>query len=389
MDEGDAPLRILHIYKDYDPVVGGIENHLKVLAEGLVQAGHAVTVLATNTARATVAEERNGVRVVKAGRTLHIASTPLSTALLGLARREQCDIVHLHMPYPPGDLALRAVPGDPALVVTYHSDIVRQRKLLRLYSPLLRATLRRADRIIATSDPYIQSSPFLRRHAAKCRVVPLSVDGPRFGTADAAQVAELRRSVLADDNATGGAPPRADGCVILSVGVLRYYKGLPVLLDALTEVDATLVVVGTGPEEQQLRDLAQAYGVARRVHFAGAVPDELLPAYYAAADVFVLPSQLRAEAFGIVLLEAMAAGLPVISTELGTGTSAVNQHGQSGFVVDPGDPHGLARALDVLLANVELRRKLGAYGRRRALSEYTPGGMIARTLAVYREALGR
>jgi glycosyltransferase involved in cell wall biosynthesis len=367
--------RIVHIYKDYDPVIGGIENHLRVLAEGQARRGHDVVVLATNTDRETVAEERNGVHVIKAGRALHLASTPISLAMLREARTLRADVVHLHMPYPPGDLAALRI--DAPLVITYHSDIVRQQRLLQIYRPLLNHTLRRARRIIATSEPYIHSSPFLRSYAPKCRVVPLSVDPRRFDRVSPQAVAAIR-----DRWGIGSGE-----CVVLSVGVLRYYKGLHLLLDALTQLDARLVIVGAGPEEQKLRDLAQAFGIARRVHFAGRVPDDHLAACYHAADVFALPSHLRAEAFGIVQLEAMAAALPVVSTELGTGTSVVNQHGVTGFVVPPGDPQPLARAIAVLLQNPDLRLAFGERARARVLAEYTDALMIDRVLAIYDEAI--
>lgn len=334
--------------------------------------------LVTNTGRSTVREQHDGVNVVKAGRLLAVASTPLSVGLLREARALSADVVNLHMPYPPGDLAARAVGGAPPLVVTYHSDIVRQQRLLQLYRPLLQATLKRASRIIATSGPYVESSPFLRSLEKKCRVVPLSVDAARFATVAPERVASLKRRWARS----------AGDYIVLSVGVLRYYKGLHFLLDAMAQVDATLVVVGDGPEMQRLKDLAQAFGIARRVHFAGHVSDQELPAYYHAADVFVLPSHLRSEAFGVVQLEAMASGLPVISTALGTGTSVVNQHGSTGFVVPPADGQALARSIEVLGANPELRRSFGANGRQRVEHEYTHERMVERTEAVYREAIG-
>lgn len=369
-------MRIVQIYKDYAPVVGGIENHVQALAEGLAARGHDVSVLATSRSRRTKIEVINGVRVIKAARVAHVASTPLSLDLLRQARRLRADVVNLHMPYPPGDLAALAI--DAPLVITYHSDIVRQQRLLQIYRPLLNQTLRRAARIIATSAPYIQSSPFLRQHAAKCRVVPLSVDVDRFAHVDQHRVAQIRQRHNIDSQAR----------VVLAVGVLRYYKGLHILLDAMRHVDATLLLVSDGPERERLEQIATERGIAERVRFAGRVIDQDLPAYYQAADVFVLASHLRAEAFGIVLLEAMASGLPIVSTELGTGTSVVNQHGKTGFVVPPADPHALARALQVLLANDNLRRIMGNRARERVLTHYTDDQMIDGTLAVYHEARG-
>ncbi len=371
---GAHTLRIVQIYKDYAPVVGGIENHIQALAQGLAARGHDVAVLVTNQARRTETITMNGVRVIKAARLAHLASTPLSLDLMLQARHLHADVVNLHMPYPPGDLAALAI--DAPLVVTYHSDIVRQQRLLQIYRPFLNATLRRAASIITTSAPYIQLSPFLRQYAEKCRVMPLSVDADRFVNVVPEAVATVRQRHNIDSHAR----------VVLSVGVLRYYKGLHILLDAMRHVDATHVVVGDGPECEHLEQVAAEYGIAERVRFAGRVSDNDLPAYYHAADVFVLASHLRAEAFGIVLLEAMASGLPMVSTELGTGTSVVNQHGETGFVVPPADPYALARALQVLLANDDLRRWMGNQARERVLAHYTHDRMIDGTLAVYDEA---
>jgi rhamnosyl/mannosyltransferase len=283
------------------------------------------------------------------------------------------DVINLHMPYPPGDLVARGVQGRPPLVVTYHSDIVRQQRLLRIYRPVLEATLAAAARIIVTSGAYRDSSQFLRPHHDRCRVVPLAVDAGRFATFDPVLLAELRSEL--------------PGPLILSVGVLRYYKGLHILLQAMQGLEATLIVVGGGPEAPRLRAQAAELGIVHQVHFAGRVENTDLPSYYQAADLFVLASHLRAEAFGIVLLEAMAAGLPLVTTELGTGTSEVNRHGHTGFVVAPNDPRVLTRALSVLLADQRLREYFGQNGRRLAVEVYAPAKMAERTAAVYREAL--
>lgn len=369
-------MHILHIYKDYYPVLGGIENYLRVLAEGLAARGHQVTVLVSNTGRRGETLCRPGLTVHKTGRLLHLASTPLSPALLWRAARMQgVDLVHLQFPYPPADLAALAVPGRPPLLLTYHSDIVRQQGLLRLYGPLLRHTLGRAARIIATSPQYIASSPFLRRHADRCVVIPLSVDLDRFAHPDAARVAHLRAAY--------------PGPLLLFVGRLRYYKGLHYLLQALPLLRsaARLLLVGQGPEAPHLHKLAAQLGIRDRVVFLGDVGDAALPALYHAADVFVLPSHLRSEAFGIVQVEAQAAGLPIVCCELGTGTSYVTQHGRTGLVVPPADPPALARAIDLLLANPELARRMAMAGRARAEAEFSQQRMIERTEQLYREVL--
>lgn len=351
--------------------MGGIENHVKALAEVEAANGNDVTVLVTNTTLRTERSQVAGVQIIKAGRIGTLASTPLSPALLVEARKLRPDIVNLHMPYPPGDLAIRAVGDNPTLVVTYHSDIVRQRRLLQCYKPLLHATLRRASRIIVTSNAYLRSSPFLRAYANKCRVVPLSVDHHRIDTFDADLAAHLRTITPTP--------------LLLAVSVLRYYKGLHILLYALPQIDAGLIIVGAGPEQSNLKALAAKLGIEHRVHFAGHVPE--VASYYHAADLFVLPSHLRSEAFGIVLLEAMAAGLPLVTTEIGTGTSEVNQHGRTGFVVPPNDPDALARAINVLLRNETLRHTFGRHCRELAQTLYTSAHLYERTQNVYREAL--
>ncbi len=366
-------MHVLHIYKDYYPVVGGIEGHIQVLAEGLVRQGHQATVLVTNTTAETLIEDEQGVQVIRTARDLHMASTPFSIGMAIMARTIKANIVDLHMPYPPGDIVARAVPGRPPLVVSYHSDVVRQQRLLRIYRPVLERTLRHATRIVATSKPYIDSSPFLRPHAAKCRVVPYGIDVQRFATFDGEQVGDIRR--------------RWPGPLLLTVGVLRYYKGLHFLIEAMQQVEATLLIVGAGPEEAALREATARLGLHERVFFVGGMANRDLPAYYHAADLFVLPSHLRSEAFGIVLLEAMAAGLPLVTTELGTGTSFINQHGRTGFVVPPANPQSLARAISVLVANPDLRARFGQAGRREVLTNYTPEHMVGRMLDVYRECL--
>ena len=173
-------MKILHLYKDYYPVLGGIENHVKVLAEAQAAAGHQVTVLVCDPGRRTRTETLNGVAVIKAGRLMTAASMPLSFAQPWIAARLHPDIVHVHSPYPLGEVTAWLLKPRTPLVITHHSDVVRQQGWLRLYGPLLRRVLRHADRILATSPRYIATSPWLNPVEGKCAVIPLGVDAQRF-----------------------------------------------------------------------------------------------------------------------------------------------------------------------------------------------------------------
>lgn len=373
-------MRILHLYKDYCPVLGGIENHVKVLAEAQARRGHDVTVLATNRSWRTERRTVNGVNVVKSSRLGTIASTPISPLLVGWLSRLETDIAHLHFPHPPGEVAQLLVGRSAATVLTYHSDIVRQRRLLQLYEPLLRRVLARADRILVTSPTYAKTSRYLQHVRGKCTVVPLGIDLSRFGSREGVTGAGAR--------ARWGLPP--DRPVAVFVGRLRYYKGLDYLLRALTLVpDVHLLLVGGGPLWASTRGLADRLGVADRVVFTGDVDDDDLPACYKAGDLFVLPSHTRAEAFGTSIVEAMASGLPVISTEIQTGTSWVNQSGATGLVVAPCDAEALADAIRTLAADPGLRAAMGEAGLARARACFQASTMVDAVEAIYLQVLGR
>lgn len=366
-------MHVVQVYKDYPPVAGGIENHLRLLAEGLVRRGHRVSVLVTALGRRTTSRVENGVEVIRAARLAKLASTPLSLSLFSRLRALSPDLVHLHFPYPLGEVAHWITGRRRPMVVTYHSDIVRQRWLGRLYRPLMHRLLAGADRILPTSEPYLHSSPSLKRFRARSTVIPLGIDTGRFTEVDRQAVAAIRRDF--------------PGPLVLFVGRLRYYKGVNVLIAAAERISATLLIVGDGPMRRLWEEQARASPAADRIHFSGDVSDAELPAYYAAADVFVLPSCRRSEAYGLALVEAMAAGTPVISTELGTGTSVVNRHRETGIVVPPGDAAALAGALDELLSDPDLRRSLGRNAGRRAAAELGADRMIERVLAVYDSVL--
>ncbi len=373
-------MKILHVYKDFSPVVGGIENHIGDLAREQASLGHAVSVLVTAPVKRRTETIEDGVRVVRVPRLGVVASTPLSPWLFLALAGESPDVTHLHFPYPPGEVAQLLLRRGTATVLTYHSDIVRQRGLLTLYHPLLLALLARVDLVLATSEPYVRSSPYLRRVVHKTVVAPLGIAHQRFDPPPPGAITAMRARMGA-----GAADPRP---VILSVGRLRYYKGLDVAIRAMRDVDARLVLAGTGPMEATWRELARSVGVEERVRFLGEIDDADLPACYHAADIYVSSATQRSEAFGISILEAMACGKPIVSTELGTGTSFVNLDQQTGLVVPPGDPAELAAALRQLLGSPETAARFGRAARARVEAEFTLPVMTRRVLAAYARALG-
>jgi glycosyltransferase involved in cell wall biosynthesis len=380
-------VKILHLYKDYFPVLGGIENHIRMLAEAQAARGHEVSVLVTSRDRRTHVETINRVRVTFAARLATVSSAPISLELFARLAAERADVVHLQFPYPWGELANYWFGHAHKTVLTYQSDIVRQRYLRVLYTPLMQRVLRRADAIIATSPNYVMTSPVLSRWRQKCLVVPLGIDPSPYSRPPKPLPASLPSASLRGSSTWKGGEWEGEG-VLLFVGRLRYYKGLNYLLRAMRELpEARLVVVGTGPMERKWKNLARELGLVKRVHFAGEVSDADLPAYYAACDVFVLPCSERSEAFGMVQLEAMAAGKPVVSCDVGTGVAWVNQNEVTGLVVPPRDPAALANAIRRLLANKELREKLGASGRVRVQEEFTIEKMVEGVMRVYEQAI--
>jgi rhamnosyl/mannosyltransferase len=369
------------VNKYYPPHLGGIEYHLRDLSEALVEDGHTVRAIVANEGPDNARETIAGVDVTRLGRSFSLSSAPIAPgmrrALADEARRQDPpDVLHLHFPYPWGELSwLRAQTGVPS-VVTYHSDIVRQKLALAFYEPFLKRFLDRVDLVIASSPNMVEHSPYLARVADKCRVVPFGLPLDRFLPTPAltARAAELRSA--------------HERPVVLFVGRLIYYKGADVLVRAMASVDADLVMIGRGPLQPELEALAVELGLAERVRFVEPVGDAELAAWYHAADVFCLPSVARSEAFGLVQVEAHACGTPVVSTNLTTGVPFVNRDGATGLVVPPGDVSALAGALQTLVTDDTLRTRLGEQARTRAFSEFTVDRMVQRTLAVYAEARG-
>jgi len=331
-------VRVLQLGKYYEPYVGGIETHLRSLADGLVARGVAVEVLVHNSGRRTVRETVRGVPVTRVGALARLMSTELSPRLVTELSR-QYDILHLHTPHPMGMLAYLAARTPPhALVVTHHSDIVRQARVRALLRPVFQKVMDRAQAVIATSRAYLDSSPELAPVKGKAAIIPYGIDLARFSPS------------LRESEAARGIRARFGERLILATGRLIYYKGFEVLLDALPRVSGHLLIAGDGPLRASLEQRARNRGVADRVTFLGAVQNDAMAPYYGAADVFVLPSIARSEAFGIVQIEALASGVPVVNTSLDSGVPSVSLDGVTGATVPPKDPTALADALTRLIA---------------------------------------
>lgn len=377
-------MRVTFLNKYYwPPHLGGVETYMRDLAEALAKRdGLSVRAIVSNESGTTVRETIAGVEVLRVARACAAASTPvafgmaaaISAAAVGPAAT---DLFHIQFPYPWGDWAWQRAGRPGPVVVTYHSDIVRQRFLGALYRPVMRRLMEGADRIIVSNPRMLEFSPFLAPYLDKCRVVPFGIDPRRYEQTPArlARAAEIRAG--------------HDRPVVLFVGRLIYYKGVDVLVRAMTGFDADVVMVGSGPLESGLWDLAHSLGVADRLTIVPPLDDEELTAHLLAADVFCLPSIARSEAFGIVQLEAHACAVPVVSTDLPTGVPWVNRDGETGLVVPPGDSHALAVALRRLLSDDGLRARLGARARERVLESFTVEAMVSRTLDVYSEVLSQ
>ena len=373
-------IRVLTFGRFADESFGGLERYVFELGHALAGEVQFVNIVAHRGARPDVPMAGE---TVYARPLVSLGGTPVCPTMpwhaLRRHWRQPFDIVHLQFPADPmAHLACELLPRSVKRVIGWHSDIVRQRNLLKLYRPFLNHLVRSADAIIAATPAHISSSEQLSpvRHSARFRVVPYGVDLARFE----------RRPPLADD-----VRRRFSGkFLVFALGRHVYYKGFEYLIRALASVpDAVLALGGQGPLTGELREIARQAGVADRVHFAGRVPDQELPAWYHASDVFCLPSVEPAEAFGIVQVEAMACGKPVVCCELGNGVNWVNRDGETGLTVPPSDAAALAAALTQLQRDPDLRARLGEQARRRAWREFTSAAMGKATLAVYREVLSR
>ena len=366
-------IHVLHVGKYYPPAPGGMERVVQLLCESEQQLISS-EVLAANTSPQTVRETVHGVPVTRVASIASIGSVGVCpTFPFQLARAER-DLTIIHEPNPLALASDFVARQRGPLVVWFHSEVLRPRwKYRLLYRPFLRRVLDRAARIVVSSPNLAASAQELVAHQSKCVVIPFGIEPRRFAPAP-----EVEARAAALRELQGPRP------IVLFVGRLVPYKGVNVLLDAVRDLDVTTVIVGSGPLRSALE--TQASGNSR-VSFAGDVDEETLVAWYRACDMFVLPSVTRAEAFGMVQLEAMAAARPVVSTRLESGVPWVNRDRETGFVVEPGDATAMRDAIALLVHDARLRTAMGAAGAARVAAEFTVTRMAERTVALYQQVL--
>lgn len=372
------PIRVCHLGKYYPPAPGGIETHVRTLAQAQAALGADVQVFCMNHQEGATVEESDGpVRVTRFGRVASAAKLDVCPDLAARLRRVEADILHMQVPNPTMILALLASRTRLPLVITYQSDVVRQRLRAVLFRPLERLAYRRVAAILPTSPTYPPGSRFLRAYGDRLQVLPNGVDLQPYLEPTEADRAEADRI-------------RAEypGPIWLGCGRLIYYKGFLNAIRALTRVPGTLLLVGNGPDEPLLRAEARKLGVEERVRFLGGMPYQAIVPYYLAAHAFWFPSNARSEAFGIVQVEAMASGCPVINADIPhSGVAWVSLHEQTGLTVPVDDPLALADAANRLLTEPGLHARLAAGARARAVAEFDHRTMAERSLSIYAQVL--
>lgn len=357
---------VLHLGKFYPPHRGGIESVVRDLAVRQAPTDQVSVIVANDPAHTEIAHSE-GVKITRLARYATVASMPVCPGMVSAIRRNPAALVHLHTPNPGAAAAFLLSGHKGRLIITHHADTLGRKSLRRLSDPFVLRAMRRASAIIVTSRRYLYSSDELMPFRNKCIVIPLGIDIAPTVSPMSPAAQDLRQ--------------RYGSRIVLSVGRLVPYKGFDVLIRAMRQIPATLLLIGSGPLAAQLQAVALEAGVADKVFFLQNI-DNLAP-YFAAASVFVLPSVTRAESFGVAQMEAMAAGLPVVNTDIDSGVPEVSVDGLTGFTVPPGNASALAAATAVLLDRDEMRLNFAANARARIRAEFTADIMAERTMQLY------
>jgi glycosyltransferase involved in cell wall biosynthesis len=370
-------LRVLHVGKYYPPVPGGMERVVETLCRVSHGRLHS-RVLAFDRGRATREDVIDGVPVTRVGTLGQAGSVPIAPRFASHLSRADADLMIVHEPNPWALLSLLLAPPRIPFAIWFHSDVVRPELQYRLfYAPIARPAYDRARKFVVSSPALAALSPALSRYSGKTAVIPFGIDPAAWTTdVDIERRAKEMRAEIAKP-------------IVLFLGRLVGYKGVDVLIRAASLLSVHVVIAGDGPMRSKWMAQASAIAGCATFEFPGALSDGDVKAWMHAADALVLPSITRAEAFGVVQLEAMASGTPVISTNLPSGVPWVNRHGETGLVVPPGDVSALRSAIETLLADAPLRSRLGAAGIERVRSDFTLDRMADRFVALCEEIASR
>ena len=369
-------MRVLHFYKTSLPdSMGGTEQVIDQIASGAKKLGVETDVLSLTPHRVPRTVELNGYRVHRAKLDLQIASTGFSaSSFLRFAQlAKKADVIHYHFPWPFMDVVHFATMVKKPTVVTYHSDIIRQKHLLKIYRPLQWKFLGDVSRIVATSPNYLATSDVLAKYKNKVSVIPIGMDKATYPVPSPDKLTYWR--------------DRLGPNFFLFVGVIRYYKGLHILMEAAQGTDYPIVIVGAGPVEKELKAQAVQLGL-RNIHFLGRLPNEDKVALLTLCYGVLFPSHLRSEAFGISLLEGAMYGKPMISSEIGTGTTFINIADETGLVVPPSDPVAMRQAMRYLWEHPERAADMGRRAEARYWEHFTGDQMVGKYVTLYRELAG-
>lgn len=364
-------MRVLHFYKTSFPdTMGGVEQLINQVARGSSKLGIKTDVLSLTPERVPHTIEIDGYLVHRARLDLQIASTGLSVSafLRFVQLAKKVDVIHYHFPWPFMDLVHFAARVKKPTVVTYHSDIIRQKNLLKLYRPLKWKFLGDVSRIVATSPNYLATSDVLAKYKHKVSVIPIGLDKTTYPEPSVEKLVYWR--------------DRLGPKFFLFVGVIRYYKGLHILMEAAQGADYPIVILGTGPIEEELKAQAAQLKL-RNVYFLGRLPDEDKVALLKLCYGVLFPSHLRSEAFGISLLEGAMYGKPMISSEIGTGTTFINIADETGLVVPPSDSVALRQAMDYLWQQPVRAAEMGRKAEARYWQHFTADQMVRSYVDLY------
>lgn len=350
--------------------MGGVEQVINQIARGANALGVQTDVLSLTPDRTARTIEIDGYLAHRARLDLQIASTSFSvSAFLRFSQlAKKADIIHYHFPWPFMDVVHFATRVKKPTVLTYHSDIIRQKHLLKLYRPLKQKFLASMDCIVATSPNYLATSHVLAKLSDRVSVIPIGLDKATYPQPMPDRLQYWR----------GRFGPR----FFLFIGVIRYYKGLHILVEAAQGIDYPIVIVGAGPVEQELKAQAAQLGL-HNIYFLGHLPDVDKVALLMLCYAVVFPSHLRSEAFGVSLLEGAMYGKPMISSEIGTGTTYVNIGNKTGLVVPPSDSVALRRAMRYLWEHPDEAAGLGRRAEERYWKHFTAEQMVKSYVGLY------